>query len=128
MTLVYAILIVIIICIIFRMMKLREEFSLNFGFQTPGTDPLVCSSPKAMAEAKRYYDNVGEMRQLYSMDPISSVRVDDSNCDVKFTPIPGPTNTRKDTSIDARRFTYARDPKNWKVAAMGGWKSGTNNI
>lgn len=116
-----AVLFLIILCLIYYFSPTISKFE-------SGTDALVCQSPAAISAAKNYYDNIGEYHGTFVMDPISSVQVDGSNCDVKYQNIPTPTSRRNDSGVDARRFTYTRGTEGWKVAVQGGWKSGTTNM
>jgi hypothetical protein len=90
--------------------------------------PLVCRSPENIAEAKNYYDNVGEYHGVFVMDPISSYQAGPTSCDVKYKYIPTPDSPRNDSLVDARRFEYRNVGGKWKVVNMLDWKSGVLNM
>jgi hypothetical protein len=96
------------------------------GPQTGGG--LHCGSQAMMNEAKKYYEQVGPYHGLFVIDPVSSVQVDGSNCDLKYQYASTPNNPRQETGVDWRRFTYQFDPNyGYRVVLMGEWKSGVLN-
>jgi hypothetical protein len=74
-------------------------------------------------KAKIYYNTQSEMRGAYSMEPIATMEVDDTHCDIQYqyTPVgaTGPVN------VDQRRFTFQKTADCiWDVSSMGGHMSG----
>lgn len=124
---IYLIALIIFLIILILWFLPRNSTPLKKDNFKSGNEKLNCKSPAAISAAKNYYDKVGQYKGVFLMDPISSVQVDSNNCDIKYRPIPTPGAPRNDNEVDARRFTYMKNPEGWYVAVMGDWKSGFGN-
>lgn len=82
---------------------------------------LNCRSDAAKSAAQDYYNDRSEYRGIARMTPVSSVQVDDYNCDVKYSNVR--LSARKIPAVDSRRFTY----KDGNVVLMGRPQSGALN-
>lgn len=92
----------------------------------PCTTQIDCNATAVLNEAKRYYDQEGQWKGVYTMAPNRANRVNDTTCDVAYTytKISGGT-----TGPDKRRFTFQQNttPGNcaWTATQMGAYQSGT---
>lgn len=74
---------------------------------------------------KDYYDNDGEWKNVFTMNPLKTNKVSDNQCDVYYDYIPVDGGGRNDTGQDKRRFTLESDGNcSWGVTLMGKYQSG----
>jgi hypothetical protein len=120
-----AIILIIMICFMYYY-YLGPSTTVAHFTSSPGGG-LVCNSPAAISAAKNYYDKIGEYNGVFVLDPISSVQVDPTTCDVKYRYIPTPTSPRNDSEVDSRRFIYRYGSEGWSVVNMLDFESGVMN-
>jgi hypothetical protein len=102
---------------------IKECYGTNGGTACTATQ-IDCSSNYSII--KDYYDKKGKWKDVFTMQPINSNKVSETQCDVAYNYNFVPGGGRNDNGIDKRRFTLSFDNINctWDVTEMGGYESG----